>query len=102
MQFALPPRKGNVVAPYSRSPFFTYQRRKQLKALGILSLALIAIFFLLSQLFYSGTGTAAAPIGAASFVIVTVFDRTLYSDTYLQKIVKNREDYAQRHGMWCR
>ncbi|KAL3490865.1 galactosyl transferase GMA12/MNN10 family-domain-containing protein [Aspergillus germanicus] len=98
MQFALPPRKGNVVAPYSRSPLFTYQRRKQLKALGILSIALIAILFLLSQLFNSSTGTAAAPLGASSFVIVTVFDRTLYSDTYLQKIVKNREDYAQRHG----
>ncbi|KAL2857900.1 galactosyl transferase GMA12/MNN10 family-domain-containing protein [Aspergillus pseudoustus] len=98
MQFALPPRKGPAVAPYSRSPFLTYQRRKQLKALGVLSIALLAIFFLLSQLFYSSTGTTAAPIGTSSLVIVTVLDRTLYSDGYLQKITQNREDYAQRHG----
>ncbi|KAJ0426411.1 galactosyl transferase GMA12/MNN10 family-domain-containing protein [Aspergillus carlsbadensis] len=98
MQFALPPRKGNVVAPYSRSTLFTYQRREQLKALGILSVALIAILLLLSQLFYSSTGTTVAPIGTSSFVIVTVLDQTLYSDTYLRKIVKNREDYAERHG----
>ncbi|KAL5001942.1 galactosyl transferase GMA12/MNN10 family-domain-containing protein [Aspergillus recurvatus] len=98
MQFAVPPRKGLSPPPYARASLLTFQRRKQLKAFAILSVALLAVFFLLSQLFYTSTGSAAAPIGAPSVVIVTLLNRALYSDTYLQKIIKNREDYAQRHG----
>ncbi|KAL6238148.1 hypothetical protein BDW75DRAFT_237650 [Aspergillus navahoensis] len=97
MQFAVP-RKGLSPPPYAPTSLLTFQRRKQLKAFFILSGALLAVFFLLSQLFYTSTGTAAAPIGAPSVVIVTLLDRSLCSDTYLQKIIKNREDYAQRHG----
>lgn len=98
MQFAVPPKKSFAAPPYARSSPISYQRRKQLKAVAILSVALIAVFFLLSQLFYASTGTAAAPIGTTDVVIVTVLDRASYSDTYLQKIIKNREDYAERHG----
>ncbi len=98
MQFAVPPKKSFAAPPYACSSLLTYHRRKQLKAVAILSAALIAVFFLLSQLFYPSTGTAATPIGTAGVVIVTVLDRASYSDTYLQKIIKNREDYAERHG----
>ncbi|KAL3479870.1 galactosyl transferase GMA12/MNN10 family-domain-containing protein [Aspergillus californicus] len=98
MQFALPPRKGHVAPPYSHPSLLTLQRRKQLKAIAILSIALVFIFFLLSQFLFTGTGTAAVPLGTPSVVIVTVLDRELYSDNYLQKIIKNREDYAGRHG----
>lgn len=98
MQFAVPPKKSFAAPPYARSSLLTHQRRKQFKAVAMLGIALIAVFFLLSQLFYVSTGTAAAPIGTAGAVIVTVLDRTSYSDTYLQKIIKNREDYAERHG----
>ncbi|PKY02636.1 subunit of Golgi family mannosyltransferase complex [Aspergillus campestris IBT 28561] len=97
MQFAVPPRR-NLQSPYGRAPRFSLQRRKQLKAVGILAFALLAVFFLLSQLFYTSTGTSAVPAGTPSVVIVTVLDRALFSDAYIQKIIKNREDYAKRHG----
>jgi mannan polymerase II complex MNN11 subunit len=100
MQFAVPPRKGFSPAPYARNSFLTFQRRKQLKAITILSVAFLAVFFLLSNLFYTSIRTAAGPVGAPGVVIVTLLDRATYSDTYLQKIIKNREDYAQRHGTW--
>ncbi|KAL4780724.1 galactosyl transferase GMA12/MNN10 family-domain-containing protein [Aspergillus varians] len=98
MQFAVPPRKSAAAPHCASTSLLTLQRRKQLKAVAILGVALVAIFFLLSQLFYTSTGTAEASIGTTSVVIVTVLDRTLHSDTYLQKIIKNREDYAKRHG----
>ncbi|KKK22803.1 hypothetical protein AOCH_002202 [Aspergillus ochraceoroseus] len=99
MQFALPPRKSPIAPPYARSSGFSFQRRKQIKAVAILSAALLAVFFFLSQLFYSSTGTPAALIGTSGVVIVTVLDRTLYANDYLQKIIQNREDYARRHGL---
>lgn len=98
MQFALPPRK-NLNAPlYGHSSRLSLQRRKQLKAVAILGFALLVIYFLLSQLFYSSTGTPAAPAGTSSLVIVSVLDRVRWSSDYIQKITKNREDYAMRHG----
>ena len=98
MQFALPPRRTPIAPPYARSSRFSLQRRKQLKAVAILGLALLTVFYLLSQLFYTSTGTPAVPAGTASVVIVTVLDRAGFSDDYIQKIIKNREDYAKRHG----
>ncbi|PWY87654.1 hypothetical protein BO70DRAFT_332741 [Aspergillus heteromorphus CBS 117.55] len=98
MQFALPPRKTPIAPPYARSSRFSLQRRKQFKAVAILSFALLVVFFLLSQLFYTSTGTAAVPVGTPDVVIVTVLDRVRFSEGYTQKIVKNREDYAKRHG----
>ncbi|KAH8428295.1 putative alpha-1,6-mannosyltransferase subunit [Aspergillus melleus] len=98
MQFALPPRKNAHILPYARSPRISFQRRKQLKAAAILGFALVLVFFLLSQFFTSSTGTTAVPAGTPSVVIVTLLDRALFSSEYIQKIVKNREDYAKRHG----
>ncbi|KAE8144930.1 galactosyl transferase GMA12/MNN10 family-domain-containing protein [Aspergillus avenaceus] len=98
MQFALPPRRNLNAPPYIRSSRLSLQRRKQLKAVAILGFALLTVFFLLSQFFYTSTGTAAVSAGTPSLVIVTVLDRVRWSDTYIQKIIKNREDYAKRHG----
>ncbi|KAI9369252.1 galactosyl transferase GMA12/MNN10 family-domain-containing protein [Aspergillus egyptiacus] len=98
MHFALHPRKGPVVPPYARFSFLIQQHRKQLKAIAILGVALVAVFLLLSQLFYTSTGTVAVSRGTPNVVIMTVLDPTLYSENYLQKIVRNREDYAERHG----
>lgn len=66
--------------------------------MAILGFALLTVFFLLSQFFYTSTGAPAVPAGTSSIVVVTVLDRTAWSNEYIQKIVKNREDYAKRHG----
>ncbi|KAF7592468.1 hypothetical protein BBP40_000249 [Aspergillus hancockii] len=97
MQFALPPRR-NLNTLHSRSSRLSLQRKKQLKAAAILGFALLVVYILLSQLFHSSTGTPAAPAGTSSLVIVTVLDRARLSDEYIQKITKNRDDYAKRHG----
>ncbi|KAL5343745.1 galactosyl transferase GMA12/MNN10 family-domain-containing protein [Aspergillus crustosus] len=98
MQFAVPPRKGPGAPPQARSSFLTFQRRKQLKAIAILGVALLAVFCFLSHISYTSTGTSAISIGTPSVVIVTLLDRTLYSEDYLQKIIANRENYAHYHG----
>lgn len=41
---------------------------------------------------------SAVPAGTSGVVIVTVLDRAMLSDTYIQRIKKNREDYVKRHG----
>lgn len=97
MQFALPPRKDPPL-PYARSPRISFQRRKQLKAVALLAFAVLSVLFLLSHLFASGTSSASVPAGTASVVIVTVLDRAALSDSYIKKVVHNREDYAKRHG----
>lgn len=97
MQLAAP-EKDPVTPLFARSPFLTYQSRNQLRAAAILSVAFFIIVFLLIHLFLTSTGAAASPIGSSGVVIVTVLDRAFYSETYLEKIVKNREDYAARHG----
>lgn len=98
MQFALPPRRAPITPVYGRSSRFSLQRRKQLKAIALLAFALLTIFFLLSQFFYTSTGTPAVSASTSSVVIITVLDRVVFSEDYIEKIVKNREDYAKRHG----
>ncbi|KAI9931327.1 hypothetical protein ASPWEDRAFT_166723 [Aspergillus wentii DTO 134E9] len=99
MQFALPPRKSPHAHPYARSSSrLSYQRRQQLKTVAVLGFAILTIFFLLSHFFSSNTTSIAVPAGTSSVVIVTVLDRAALSDNYIQKIVRNREDYAKRHG----
>ncbi|KAL4953121.1 galactosyl transferase GMA12/MNN10 family-domain-containing protein [Aspergillus filifer] len=98
MQFAVPPRKGHAAPPYGHSSFLTFQRRKQLKLVAILNAALLSLFILWPQFSSNNTGLATSSIGTGGVVIVTVLDRASYSDTYLQKIMKNRNDYAERHG----
>lgn len=100
MQFALPPRKNAPTPlPYARSPGFSHQqRRNQLKAVALLAFGVLSIVFLLSHVFAFDTTTTAIPAGTSSVVIVTLLDRAAWSESYVQKIVHNREDYAKRHG----
>lgn len=102
MQFALPPRKSSHAPPYvPRSSRFSLQRRRQLKTIAIVSFAFVSILFLLSRIFSSsGHATAAIPSGTANVVLVTVLDREALSDSYIQKIKTNRENYAARHGKY--
>ena len=39
------------------------------------------------------------PSDAPQVVLVTVLDRIKYSEDYLSKVVENRKEYAEAHGM---
>jgi mannan polymerase II complex MNN11 subunit len=76
-----------------------YHRRKQLKTIAIATIAIATILYLLSY-FTSSTSTSAvaATASTSGVVIVTVLDRKALSESFIKKIVTNREDYAKRHG----
>lgn len=95
MQFALPPRRSPHPLPSSRMSSY---RRKQLKSAAVLALATLSLIYLLHYLYSSASTSVVAPVGTSGVVIVTLLDRQRYSDSYLKKIVANREDYAKRHG----
>lgn len=99
MQFALPPRMSPHPLPGARSSRLPIHRRKQLKVIALFTIAVLFIFYLLPHISSSSTSIA-APAGKASVVIVTLLDRERLSESYIRKIVANREDYAKRHGMW--
>ncbi|CCX32076.1 galactosyl transferase GMA12/MNN10 family-domain-containing protein [Pyronema domesticum] len=90
MHFALPTR-GN----YRSSPFLTtsvsrkYPRRPLYALLGF-----VAIVFLFYRLI-SGDGR---PADAPHTVMVLVLNRTGFSNDYINKVVANRQEYAQAHG----
>ncbi|KAJ9222184.1 CAZyme family GT34 [Paecilomyces variotii] len=99
MQFALPPRKSPHAHPYPRSSRLSFQRRRQLKAAAVLGFALLSILFLASHFFSSSDTESAAILSSApEVVLVTVFDRDVLSKSYIEKVKKNREYYAARHG----
>ncbi|KAJ5700099.1 hypothetical protein N7536_003112 [Penicillium majusculum] len=98
MQFALPPRRSPHPVPLSRSSRMSSYRRKQLKSAAVLALAILSLIYLLRYLYFSASTSVVAPVGTSGVVIVTLLDRQRYSDSYLKKIVANREDYAKRHG----
>ncbi|KAJ5823164.1 hypothetical protein N7447_005504 [Penicillium robsamsonii] len=98
MQFALPPRRSPHTLPLSRSSRMSSYRRKQLKSAAVLAFAILSLIYLLHYLYSSASSSVAAPVGTSSVVIVTLLDRQQFSESYLKKIVANREDYAKRHG----
>lgn len=73
-------------------------RRKQLKSVAVLALAILSLFYLLHYLYSSASTSVVASADTSEVVIVTLLDRQRYSESYLKKIVANREDYAKRHG----
>ena len=97
MHFALPPRRSPHPLPGARSSRLPLHRRKQLKTVALFAFAVLSILYLLSH-FYSSSSTIKAPAGTAGVVIVTLLDHELFSESYLSKVVANREDYAKRHG----
>jgi mannan polymerase II complex MNN11 subunit len=102
MHHALPPRKSSKAPPFApRSSNLSLQRRRQLKALGIIAFSLIFVLFVLSRFFSFSVSeqiAAVIPSGAANVVLVTLFDRQVLGEQYTQWIQSNREDYASRHG----
>lgn len=97
MQFALPPRKSPHRLP--RSSRLPPYRSKQLKAIAVFAFAVLSILYLLSYFSSASTSSITATVGTTGVVIVTVLDREHFSESYINKIVTNREDYAKRHGM---
>lgn len=98
MQFALPPRRSPHSLPGAHSSRLPLYRRKQLKTIAIFAFAILALLYLLSYFFNSPSTLITAPAGTAGVVIVTLLDRQSLSESYINKIVANREDYAKRHG----
>lgn len=102
MHHALPPRKSSKAPPFApRTSNLSLQRRRQLKALGLIVFGLIFVLFVLSRFFSFSVSeqiAAVIPSGTASVVLVTLFDKQVLSDRYTQWIQTNREDYASRHG----
>lgn len=98
MHFALPPRRSPHPLPGARSSRLPLHRRKQLKTIALLSFAVLSILYLLSYFYSSRSSTIKAPASTAGVVIVTLLDHERFSESYISKIVANREDYAKRHG----
>ncbi|KAF3386424.1 putative alpha-1,2-galactosyltransferase [Penicillium rolfsii] len=98
MQFALPPRRSPHTLPGAHSSRLPLHRRKQLKTIAIFAFAILALLYLLSHLFASSSTSLSAPAGTAGVVIVTLLDHQRFSESYINKIITNREDYAKRHG----
>lgn len=98
MQFAVPPRRSPLpIARSSRTPPY---RRKQLKTIAIFTFAILSLLYLLHHFFSSTSSSIAASAGTSGVVIVTLLDRKHLSESYVKKIIANREDYAKRHGKY--
>ncbi|EPS31753.1 putative galactosyl transferase [Penicillium oxalicum 114-2] len=98
MQFALPPRKSPHVLPGHHSTRLPLYRRKQLKTIAVTALSILVLLYLLSHVFSSSSHSLSASAGTAGVVIVTLLDQQSFSESYIKKIIANREDYAKRHG----
>jgi mannan polymerase II complex MNN11 subunit len=72
-------------------------RRKQLKSVAILAFAILSLLYIIHHL-YATSASVVASASTSGVVIVTLLDRQQFSESYINKIVTNREDYAKRHG----
>ncbi|KAG5662169.1 hypothetical protein KAF25_004408 [Fusarium avenaceum] len=100
MHFAYPPRKNSNPPPFgqrsSQIPPILRRIRKRTAlfiVLGIVGLLYVLLGSKAETPYHEHT-----PSGTPPVVIVTVFDKTQYSTTYLESIRHNREQYATRHG----
>jgi hypothetical protein len=100
MHFAMPPRKTSRPSPYavrnSRSSLKALFRRDRLRFLAVILLGCIGIIYLLGHLF-SSDSSEVIPAGTPLVVIVTVINKS-WDPAFVEKIKKNRRDYAARHG----
>lgn len=67
----------------------------------VLCFVVLSLFFLIAHFRSPSTESTTVPVGTSGVVIVTVFDRAVFSENYTQRIKKNRGDYAKRHGTEC-
>ncbi|CAG7920871.1 unnamed protein product [Penicillium olsonii] len=94
MQFAVPPRRSPL--PIARSSRMPIYRKKQLKPIALLTFAIFSLLYIIHHTYtLIPTSVVVIPSGV---VIVTLLDRQRLSESYISKIVANREDYARRHG----
>jgi len=102
MHFALPPRKTSFPPPYARvsAKNSLEQRRRQIQYFGYLVCGILTLYLLYSVFSAGDVPTQHGPISEDSTVaIVTVFDESSMKDEYMTMVRKNRDDYAERHGM---
>ncbi|KAL9633883.1 MAG: hypothetical protein Q9164_004424 [Protoblastenia rupestris] len=92
----MPPRKTSQPPPYARASRSSPIRRKQLQFGGIILCGLLLIIYLATSLFSSKSERA--PAGTPEVVIVTVLDDQTMSEQYRQRVVENRNYYAQKQG----
>ncbi|KAK9855378.1 hypothetical protein MYU51_002863 [Penicillium brevicompactum] len=71
-------------------------RRKQLKSIAVIASAILSLLYILHHIYSAASPSVTAD--PSSVVIVTLFDRQRLSESYVKKVVANREDYAKRHG----
>ncbi|KAL1884328.1 hypothetical protein VTK73DRAFT_22 [Phialemonium thermophilum] len=100
MHFAYPPRKDSAPPRFvPRSTQFSTLRRRRLKVVAIIGLAIITFLYLISR-GSSGQGPPRehVPSGKPPAVIVTVLDESDFRRPYLETVKENRRQYAERHG----
>ncbi|CAG8040628.1 unnamed protein product [Penicillium salamii] len=95
MQFAVHPRRSPL--PIARSSRMPIYRRKQFKSIAVLAFAIFSLLFIGHHIYSLSSPSLAAAV-PSGVVIVTLLDRQRLSESYVKKIVTNREDYAKRHG----
>lgn len=100
MHFAYPPRKNSNPPPFGRRsaniPPILRRLRKRTLLLGLLGIA--GLIYLLLGPKRETPYREHVPSGKPPVVVVTVFDHSQYSTSYLESIRNNREQYAKRHG----
>lgn len=100
MQFAVPPRKTSQPPPFARAAALhnASQRRRQLQLLGYIVLGSLSLWLVYGWL---SSPVVVDPVEIEpnpSVVLVTVFNEATMSETFIDQVKKNREDYASRHG----
>ncbi|KAF5667657.1 alpha-1,2-galactosyltransferase [Fusarium heterosporum] len=100
MHFAYPPRKNSNPPPFGKrsSQIPPILRRIRKRTALLIVLGVFGLLYLLSGPKAEAPYHEHVPSGNPPVVIVTVFDKTQYSTTYLESIRHNREQYASRHG----
>lgn len=96
----MPPRKTSRPPPYavrnSRSSLKALFARDRLRFLAVILFGCIGIIYLFGRLF-SSESSEVIPAGTPLVVIVTAINKS-WDPAFVEKIKKNRQDYAARHG----
>jgi len=106
MHFALPPRKTSRPPPYAARnqtsipippALRNLLRRDKLRTIVLGILAILTIIWLFGGLGGGGRSAASLIGTGAPVVIVTVIDPTADA-VWIEKVKRNREEYAAKHG----
>ncbi|KAF2741761.1 glycosyltransferase family 34 protein [Sporormia fimetaria CBS 119925] len=93
--YAARQNRGGVQIPYQVRSLL---RRERLRMIALVILSFLTFLWLIGRIGGESGSTAAAIIGTGpDVVIVTVLDPKADAG-WIEKIKKNREDYAKRHG----